>query len=298
VCAALREPLASDPDSRAVFLGDYVHNGLRSIATLESVLALRAERPEQVVLLSGNHETPETYTTAVREFFQIHWRQSLNHPTAQRPPHHYSHLRLDLIRAYGVERGEMLYDLFAQWGYSLPYVALSRKGVLISHSIARLDRTFKLRFAKTDWDDVQALGYEAWKRAGHSVHARMVNSREIEPRSLAILRMVGNQVYLVGHIHYRSGDRDRVAGDRLVVAGPDEEAVLATLSSSHPDSPHAGHYVAQQYHLDREVERDRGRVGSAWACAAVFHELRVTALAPHHVRPIEMRAGTVLLDLS
>jgi hypothetical protein len=297
LCEALRERLAADPQSRAVFLGDYVQNGLRSIETFESVLALRAERPAQVVLLSGNHEFRETYTTAVREFFHLHWGPALNHPTDKRPPCHYGHLGLDLLRRYGVERAETLYDLYARWGYSLPYVALSRKGALISHSIASLERTFKLRFTKTDWDDLQALGYEAWKRAGRSIHARMVNSREIEPRSLAILRMVGNQVYLVGHIHYRAGDRDRPEGERLIAARPDEDALLATVSSSRPDSPDAGHYIAQQFDVAREVERDRGRTGSASACAAVFHEERVTAIAPHHLRPIEIDAGKVVVDL-
>ena len=56
-------------DVYLVFLGDYVNNGLNSIGNLITALGLKEEFPDRVVLLGGNHESRESFHTALNECF-------------------------------------------------------------------------------------------------------------------------------------------------------------------------------------------------------------------------------------
>ena len=256
---------------RAVFLGDYINNGLQSIAVLEQVLTLKQEFPDHVTLLSGNHEFGETYATALTELLGTHWNQwqdfsgSLT-PDWKTPPAHYGHLRLDLAMRYGAEAGEAVHRKFELWGRSLPLCAL-HEGTFMCHSIGlgNLERgTLRaaLNGAKRDPDDIRKLaneGYEAWKKdtAGRSLHAAMVNNRDITAATLeALRRAVGAELFLIGHSHYRSGDRDVVDGPSLRRATRHEQGRLATLCSSHPRSNDAGHYIAREFEQTRKAKLD------------------------------------------
>ncbi|MDG6244583.1 MAG: metallophosphoesterase [Methanolobus sp.] len=42
-----------------IFLGDYVDRGINSVAVLSRLLELKLREPQTVILLRGNHETPE-----------------------------------------------------------------------------------------------------------------------------------------------------------------------------------------------------------------------------------------------
>lgn len=117
-----------------VFLGDYVNNGLNSIDSLIKVLKLKKCYPDKVVLLSGNHEFRETYYTVLKEFFVTHWNNFIKNPTDKVPPNHYGHIRLELITNFGFDEGEKIYDSFVNWGKSLPYLAFSKKGIMMSHT--------------------------------------------------------------------------------------------------------------------------------------------------------------------
>ncbi|OYT60534.1 MAG: serine/threonine protein phosphatase [Desulfurococcales archaeon ex4484_217_1] len=47
-----------DEDSVLVFLGDYVDRGVESFETIMSIIMLKLENPEKIIMLRGNHEPP------------------------------------------------------------------------------------------------------------------------------------------------------------------------------------------------------------------------------------------------
>jgi len=293
-----REIENNEEPTFVVFLGDYVNNGLQSINTLQEVLHFRQSYPENVVLLSGNHEGPETYATALLEFFSVHWGQwqrfsETSSPTFKAPPHHYGHLRLDLIKRFGITAGENTYKTFVEWGRLLPFIAVSQKGVFVCHSVglkpASVPAKSDFECAKQDTidiDELEAMGFEAWKRVQNTVHSQMVNNRVLKRGTLDTLSAIfGSDVFVVGHTHYRSGDRDGLDRQSRMPAG--ENGVLVTLCSSHPRSPDAGHYIAFEFEASRRKEAlSHGREGVAFPCIARFTEERVDFIREENIIPL------------
>ena len=288
-----RKSLKEQDDVYVVFLGDYVNNGLNSIQTLVSVLTLKQEFPKNVVLLSGNHEFGETYFTAIREYFEIHWENARSHP-GKHPPSHYGHIRLELAKRFGVVKGETLYSLFAEWGRSLPYIAYSHKGIMMSHSIglppeyfdegnARALNLEELAQAKRGQDEreFERLGYEAWKQSANTLHACMVNGRSIGSATLEQFQALGAKVFVVGHNHYRSGDI-QVKGD-MTAGDIGQKGILLTLCSSVADSQDAGHYIGHQFGPKRICEQGEGRSGLAKACILEFKQSSIELIAKENL---------------
>jgi len=294
-------------DDFVVFLGDFVNNGLRSIENLITVLEFKNKHRDKnnVILLSGNHEFRETYLTVLKEYFETHWNNSILHPFPFRlPSTHYGHIRLELITMFGVEEGEEIYELFERWGRSLPYIAFSQKGIMMSHSIGlptEVTPSLKnLADAKLDENDIEKfdkLGYEAWKKDANTIHSKMVNEKDgINPDLLKKFKPLGVNVFVVGNTHYRSGDI-HIKGK---MNKEDEEhyedhynwdisspGIFATTCSSWKESPYAGHYMYQEMVVesfgnkgdDKEGNRYKeGRTGEAKPCYIKFECNTVTQI--------------------
>lgn len=256
-----------------VFLGDYVHNGLRSWRNLLEVLSFQQQYPGSVILLNGNHEFKESYLTALNEYMHVHWNhfkpEELPPKLENRLPqfdNHYGHLRLDLVRSFGFEEGERIYQAFFEWGMKLPYICLS-DNLMLSHSLGKMPHTHltlpSLLYAKQrDRASMQQLGYEAWNTRRASLHSNMVNNRELTENLLnEFSQLLGVNQFAVGHCHYRSGDTVQF-GDNSVT----------TVVSSAPFSPDSGRYMYQQMMVTREKMREKENLteGDAIACYLWF----------------------------
>ena len=282
-----------------VFMGDYVNNGLRSIETLLLILELRQDYAENVFLLSGNHEFTETYATAFAEHFGSHWQQWRHFsarlsPEFKTPPRHYGHIRTDLVRRYGIETGERLYAKFAEWGQSLPFLVQSDKRILICHSLGfdedrasslTIDDFIQAKLDPVNSEELEAFGYKAWKIRRKTLYSQMVNNRAITNATLDCLAGIFDvEVFVVGHTHFRSGDRDYCKDGALRPANPSEGARLLTVCSSHPRSPDAGHYIAHEFEASRQrASRREGRTGVAYPCVARFDDRNVNSVYEKNV---------------
>ena len=68
------------PNIKLVFMGDYIDNGYHQVAVLSLILLLKIINPNNVYLIKGNHEIPETYyrygfIEELREIFSEDWIQ-------------------------------------------------------------------------------------------------------------------------------------------------------------------------------------------------------------------------------
>ncbi len=252
----IKQSGAMETGAFVVFLGDYSNNGVKSVENLISILELREAYPHTVVLLNGNHEFKESYQTALKQFLSVHWdrfrQDQLPERLKNRQPqlnNHYGHLRLELVRKFGFERGEHLYDLCSSWGRSLPCICISGD-LMISHSLGmNLGDSFTLsniiNAKHNNIDDLHALGYEAWSASRNSQHAQLVNNRVFTTELVhAYCQLFEVTQFVVGHCHYRSGDTKCIG-----------KGVVTTITSSHPYSPDSGHYMYQQMHVARNNNR-------------------------------------------
>ena len=255
-----------------VFLGDYMHNGVRSWANLLEVLRFQEANPESVILLSGNHEFRETLRTALNEFLNKHWnrfadvpRPSELHNRVAGQDNHYGHMRLDLARSFGYAEGERLYRAVQEWGIGLPWICLSDQ-LMLSHSLGKpagmtLDVVSLLR-GKRDGSTIRQMGPEVWGARRGSVHSAMVNNRIMTEDLLANFRRVlGVTQFVVGHCHYRSGDTAHYG-----------QHSVTTVVSSDPFSPDAGTYMYYDMTVNREKFRAEEKLsaGPAMACYATL----------------------------
>ena len=129
------------------------------------------------------------------------------------------------------------------------------------------------------------MGYEAWKKGKPALHAQMVNGRSMHRATLDhLVKMFGNRVFVVGHTHFRSGDRDALNGYSLRKADHHEGGVLATLCSTQPSSGAAGQYIAYEFEWARRKEqRLYGRTGVAFPCIARFADEEVPWISEEHI---------------
>jgi len=96
-------------DTHIVFLGDYVDRGPSQVEVIASVLRLKLEFPDSVTVLRGNHEATPDLRVAPHDFPD------------------------ELIRRYGLRRGNELNLEFEKLFYLLPLTALLERKVLLLH---------------------------------------------------------------------------------------------------------------------------------------------------------------------
>lgn len=245
-----------DSGGYVVFLGDYVHNGLRSWQNVLEILKLQQRYPNSVVLLSGNHEFEESLPIALNEFFNVHWQRYANgeipailHDRLMQHDNHYGHMRLQLIQEFGYEAGERVYAAYAEWGLRLPYICLS-DALMISHSLGLPDGSEPslssiVNGKRDDADLMRERGYKAWHAQRQSVHSALVNNRNFSTVLLNTFhRLLGANEFVVGHCHYRSGDTVQFGNQRVT-----------TIVSSSPASQDSATYMYQQMCVDRHAMR-------------------------------------------
>jgi hypothetical protein len=265
-----------------VFLGDYVHNGLDSVGNLVEILRFQKQHPQHVILLSGNHDSRESWYTALDGYFGVHWTNATQNPLAgKRPPDHYGHARLELARKFGAVVGEQLYQDFADWGASLPYICFDAHGLMMSHSLGKLAGPIQLAdLVGAKQDELasdRGLGCVSWKRKS-SPHAALVNNRAINGALLDEFGALGVSQFVVGHSHYRSGDIMLHGGKMLI-----------TVCPSHPLSPDAGHYMYQEMEIHRNKHRARQGLpqGAASACYVSFTQGQERKIKVHPVEQVK-----------
>ncbi|MFT6302374.1 MAG: putative phosphodiesterase [Pseudomonadales bacterium] len=260
-----------DSGGFVVFLGDYVHNGVKSWQNILEILRLQQLYPHAVVLLSGNHEFKESLPMALNEYFNVHWQRFANneipaalHDRLPKHDNHYGHMRLQLLHDFGYEVGERLYAAYAEWGLRLPYICLS-DSLMISHSLGLPDGTKPTVNAivngkKDDAHLIQQGGYQAWHEQRQSVHSALVNNRLFSAELLnSFNRLLGAKEFVVGHCHYRSGDTVQYG-----------EYKVTTIVSSSPVSPDSGTYMYQQMCIDRHTMRKAENLTTRDAVAGYF----------------------------
>lgn len=246
-----------DSGGYVVFLGDYVHNGIRSWQNVLEILRLQQRHPQAVVLLSGNHEFKESLPMALNEYFNVHWQRFANREVPIelqnrliQQDHHYGHMRLQLIKEFGYEAGERIYAAYAEWGLRLPYICLSNS-LMISHSLGLPEGieptvTAIVNGKSDDAHLMRQQGYAAWHAQRQSVHSALVNNRVFSTELLnSFNRLLGAKEFVVGHCHYRSGDTVQYGKHQVT-----------TIVSSSPTSQDSATYMYQQMCIDRHAMRN------------------------------------------
>lgn len=111
---------------RIVFLGDYVDRGSYSQENIHYLLKLKIEHPEEIFLLTGNHEG-----FMVKEFY---------------PAHFWSDLFAEERKRYG--------DLFSK----LPFAVATQNGILALHGalpeLKSIDEIDRIQLGDDNWDRI------------------------------------------------------------------------------------------------------------------------------------------------
>jgi len=86
ITGKLDEKLYGSEEAVTVFLGDYVDRGIESFETIMSIIMLKLEEPEKIVMLRGNHEPPENLIPYPHDFpfflkmrFKNSWKEIYEH---------------------------------------------------------------------------------------------------------------------------------------------------------------------------------------------------------------------------
>jgi len=166
-----------------VFLGDYVDRGPKQLESFLLVLKLKAEYPERVVTLRGNHEPP---------------------PELQPYPHDFP---LRLKKRYGDE-GAKVYEKAFELFQLLPYVAIAEGSLLFLHGgpptlIEREKREEYLSLNKSS-PELQVLEEVLWNDPDDDVETWVPSPRGAgklfgKKVTLKALEITGTKFIVRGH---------------------------------------------------------------------------------------------------
>jgi len=141
-----KQKVAAEKKIFIVFLGDYTSNGLDSVGTLRTMLEFWDAYQDNVIITSGNHDVKESFGRALFEYFEEQWKRSIKYPLSDKHPenfNHYNHLRLELVRKFGVKEGERLYRLHDKWAGELPTQVYTLDGKSLTHHLGLSDDLLK-----------------------------------------------------------------------------------------------------------------------------------------------------------
>ncbi|MDD4183505.1 MAG: triose-phosphate isomerase, partial [Candidatus Omnitrophica bacterium] len=244
-----------------VFLGDYIHNGLRSLDVLEQILKLKIQYPKNITLLAGTHETREALQWQLHQFKK--WHDSAVRSAAAEKRNTKavplnSYLGLELLAEYGYEYAMNIYEELVNLFEALPLVFITGNRIVASHGAAPKQTGVSLynlaqnpalaremtvnRFS----DDRKLDGSATPDKKGYWVSDAIMAS---------FLDGIGAQIFIRGHQH-----------DPAIVGALGLSGRTAVVTSSHINSPESGYYLRSKkfkacYGVF-DLERDYTRIAS------------------------------------
>ncbi|MFC1566996.1 metallophosphoesterase, partial [bacterium] len=208
------EKKKKDPSVRIVFLGDYMHRGGADLETLITAFRLKQYFPENVVLLSGNHETQTQLNMGVDGFYGKTSNSIIDIGLI------YDYLTpiFDLFPLFAVEKNGLF---FVHGG--IPNPENCTNGQLGFYNFLEGDRNYvRVEDGWCDGSPVVQLIWNSFREPNYNNISPPFFQKQVDRglaysydhRALKLLKELGIEGLLVGHIHENIGDQDQ--GDQIM----------------------------------------------------------------------------------
>ncbi|MFA5337440.1 MAG: ROK family protein, partial [Candidatus Omnitrophota bacterium] len=242
-----------------VFLGDYIHNGLRSLDVLEQVLKLKIQYPENVTLLGGTHEVREVLEWQLHQFEK--WHDSATKEAAAERKNTKtvplnSYLGLELIAEYGYENAMNIYKELVSLFDALPLVLVTGNRIVAAHGAVSRQTGISLHNLAQDSalaKEMTVNRFSENRKIDGSVTPDKKGHWVSDLTMASFLDSVGANIFVRGHQH-----------DSAIVGALGLGGRTTVVTSSHIDSPESGYYLRSKkikacYGVF-DLERDYARI--------------------------------------